>query len=99
MCRPDRTCVRALPGVWQTVQELQKGTVRSALEMVLKKGMRSRHVRPDIDAEKVADVMVVTFENALDNDALRGLPLTMEDAIRTLIDVFLGGLLVRKKGA
>jgi hypothetical protein len=57
--------------------------------------MRSKLVRPDIDARKVADVLVVTFENALDSDSLRGLSLPMEEAIRTLIDVFLGGLLVR----
>jgi AcrR family transcriptional regulator len=83
------------PGIWQTLQGHQHDMVQSVLEKVLRKGIRSKLVRADIDARKVADLLVVTFENALDSDSLRGLSLTMEDAIRTLIDVFLGGLLVK----
>jgi AcrR family transcriptional regulator len=85
------------PGIWQTLRGLQHDMVHSVLEKILQKGMKNKLVRADIDARKVADILVVTFENALDSDSLRGLSLTMEDAIRTLTDVFLGGLLVKQK--
>jgi AcrR family transcriptional regulator len=83
----------AAPGVWKTLQELQHRMVHSVLEKILEKGMGTKIVRRDINARKMAQVLVMTLENALDGEALRALSLSIEEAFDTLINVFLDGIL------
>ena len=85
------------PGIWKTLQELKHRMVHTALEKVLEEGMGSKVIRPDIDARKVADVLIMAFENALDSEVLRPLSLSVEEAFHTLIDMFLGGILMKSK--
>jgi len=81
------------PGIWKSLQDLKNRMVHAALEKVLEEGMGSKIIRPDIDARRVASVLIMAFEHALDSEVLRPLSLSAEDAFQTLVDVFLGGLL------
>ncbi len=86
------------PGIWKTLQALQRSVVHAGLEKALRKGMELGILRPDRDAGLVAELLVMSLESAASGEGLIGSDLSSPAACNALVDVYFEGLLAQGRG-
>jgi AcrR family transcriptional regulator len=80
------------PEIWRTLQELQHSMVQSGLEKAFVAGMRAGIVRTDMDAKSVAKVFIMTMENAMGNEGMRGVSPSGQESLQVFLKILLEGV-------
>jgi AcrR family transcriptional regulator len=84
---------RHVPEVWKEVDQRRNQIIRQRFGKMFQKGVQSKAIRRDIDAELLVLVYVTLVQRIVNPETLSQLPLSMSQAFETIISVMFEGIL------
>lgn len=82
----------SVPKIWQSIKELQDRFVLSAVETLLRKGVKAKLIRSDIDTSLMADLMVMMIKHAFQAESVKELSHSMQEISQAMIGILFQGI-------
>jgi AcrR family transcriptional regulator len=85
-----------LPHLWRRIEAFRRERMRKNLEAILEQGKRDGTVRADFNREMFFHFLLGAIHEGINPEVLVNASYSMQDALTTLIDLFMNGALTGK---
>ncbi len=82
-----------IPGAWGKIQEFRRQRILTTWAALIDEGKRTGYVRPEISQRVFLLALYATIENILNPTVLANEPFSADEALQSIVTIFLRGIL------